>query len=321
MLDILLEDEFYSKKFYFSYSGLNKLLFSPSVFYRHYILNQQEDKTDAHLIEGRLMHCLLLDEASFDKQFVIMPGNVPTGPTKLILDAVYRKALELDVELDLNKLSDPILDAMKEFNFHQRLKTDQQRLDKIVTDDSISYFQFLTAKKNRDIIDDDTLARIKSYIEVITSNSKIMHVFNGLPDKTVVKIGSEVPLSIELPGYGFGIKGIVDRIIEYDNYVHVIDFKTTNKTLAEFKETVEYYSYWLQAAIYLKLVRSITDKPIKFSFVAIDKYKQLYEFEVSTTTMLEWTGRMAEKMAIAKYHYDTRQYHLPYEFAINQVKL
>jgi hypothetical protein len=321
MLDILLEDEFYSKKFYFSYSGLNKLLFSPSVFYRHYILNQQEDKTDAHLIEGRLMHCLLLDEASFHKQFVIMPGSVPSGPTKLVLDAVYKKALELNVDLDLNKLSDLVLDAMKDFNFHQRLKTDQQRLDKIVTDDAVSYFQFLGAKKGRDIIDDETLERIKNYVGVITSNSKMMYTLNGVRDKTVIQVNSEVPLSRELPGYTFGIKGIVDRIVEYDDSIHVIDFKTTNKTLSEFKETVEYYNYWLQAAIYLKLVLSITDKPVKFSFVTIDKYQQVYEFEVSATSMVEWMSRMDEKLAIAKYHYDTRQYNLPYEFAINQVKL
>ena len=117
------------------------------------------------------------------------------------------------------------------------------------------------------------------------------------------------------------LKGIVDRIVEYDDSIHVIDFKTTNKTLSEFKETVEYYNYWLQAAIYLKLVLSITDKPVKFSFVTIDKYQQVYEFEVSATSMVEWMSRMDEKLAIAKYHYDTRQYNLPYEFAINQVKL
>jgi hypothetical protein len=50
IFDPQAEDRFYDNKFYFSYSGLNKLLYSPSIFYKHYVLNQQEDRTDAHLV-------------------------------------------------------------------------------------------------------------------------------------------------------------------------------------------------------------------------------------------------------------------------------
>jgi hypothetical protein len=315
MRDILLEEEFYSKKFYFSYSGLNKLLFSPTVFYKHYILNQQEDKTDQHLIEGKLLHCLLLDSQSFDSQFVMMPGTVPTGPTKIILDAVYKKALELNADLDLNKLHEPILQLMIDTNYHQRLKTDQQRLEKIITDDNISYFQFLGVKKNKDIIDQETLDRVKGYVEVITSNREVMNSLEG-----GAHFQSEVKLQTELEGFNFGIKGILDRVIDKGDHIHVIDLKTTNKTLSDFPETVEYYNYWLQAAIYRKLVSSV-EKPVKFSFVVIDKYQQVYEFEVSDATMLNWTERMEEKLKVAQYHYDNREYQLPYEFATTKVIL
>ena len=63
------ENNFYSKKFKFSYSSLNKLLFSPSLFYRDYILEEREIKTDKHLIEGKLIHLLLLQPEEFDKEF------------------------------------------------------------------------------------------------------------------------------------------------------------------------------------------------------------------------------------------------------------
>lgn len=323
MRDILLEDEFYSKKFYFSYSGLNRLLFSPPLFYRHYILNQQEDKTDAHLIEGRLLHCLLLDEASFEKQFVMMPGSLPTGPTKIVLDAVYRKALELNVDPDLSMLGDYILQAMIDANFHQRLKTDQQRLDKIVTDDSISYFQFLATKKRRDIIDQETLDKVKGYVEIINSNQSIMNTLGGLGNTKSLGHASEIPMDLDFSSdlYSFGIKGVVDRVVEYSDHVHVIDLKTTNKTLSEFKETVEYYNYWLQAAIYHKLVSKWYEMPVRFSFVVIDKYQQVYEFEVSFATMQEWITRAEGMFKIAEYHYSSRRYDLPYEFATGKVIL
>ncbi len=45
--------KFYENKFYFSYSGLNKLLYSPAMFYSHYVLIEREDGTDAPLVGGR----------------------------------------------------------------------------------------------------------------------------------------------------------------------------------------------------------------------------------------------------------------------------
>ena len=84
---------FYKKKFYFSYSGLNKLLFSPGLFYNHYILNNREDSTDTHLIAGRVLHCLLLEEDRYDDQFITMPGKFPTDSQKKIIDTIFKQHL------------------------------------------------------------------------------------------------------------------------------------------------------------------------------------------------------------------------------------
>ena len=67
LIDITSQEikDFYEKKFYFSYSSLNKLLFSPRIFYKHYVLDQREDSTAQHLIEGSLLHCLLLEPQNF----------------------------------------------------------------------------------------------------------------------------------------------------------------------------------------------------------------------------------------------------------------
>ena len=58
------EKEFKKKynnnEFNFSYSSLNRLSFSPKLFYKDYILKIREIKTDKHLIEGKLLHLLLL---------------------------------------------------------------------------------------------------------------------------------------------------------------------------------------------------------------------------------------------------------------------
>ena len=63
MINKQKEEEFYARdKFNFSYSSLNKLLFSPSLFYKDYILQDREIRTDKHLVEGKLIHCLLLEQ-------------------------------------------------------------------------------------------------------------------------------------------------------------------------------------------------------------------------------------------------------------------
>ena len=48
------QEEFFDKTFMMSYSGLNKLLYSPKLFYLHYILGQKDDTSDKNMIEGKV---------------------------------------------------------------------------------------------------------------------------------------------------------------------------------------------------------------------------------------------------------------------------
>jgi hypothetical protein len=102
--------------------------------------------------------------------------------------------------------------------------------------------------------------------------------------------------------------------------------KTTGKTVAEFAETVDYYNYWLQAAVYKKL---ITEKfavdgiwKVEFNFIVIDKYKQTYVFPVSDETLNRWyLSGLRNTLIKAKYHYEKRDYSIPYDMAVTKVVL
>jgi len=319
MFDPQAEDRFYENKFYFSYSGLNKLLYSPSIFYKHYILNQQEDRTDTHLVEGRLLHCLLLDAESFDKQFVLASGSIPTGPTKQVIDRVFRSAVEQRrTDESMSSFQSEILDILKDINFHQRLKTDEQRIEKILTDDAISYFEFLKNRSGKDVIDEDMYTRAKASVEVIRSNQMAMEALSG------DSVESEIMLNCTFKDFPFGLKGIVDRIIVRDSKITICDLKTTGKTISDFADSVEYYNYWMQAAMYAELVgcaRQVDPSEINFSFLVIDKYQQVYVFDVEKNTMLLWREKLKDKLEVARYHYDNRYYALPYEFATGKITL
>ena len=322
MIDFQAEENFYKKKFHFSYSGFNKLLFAPSAFYKHYILNQREDKMEQHLIEGSLLHCLLLEEDKFHDKYVVSPVNLPGDSIKNVVDKVFVKALVTNnLHLSLEELEDDILQILQDINLYQSLKTDAQRVEKVITDASISYYNFLATKGDKAVIDEETLNKVKGYAEIVRSNDKITSLLNigGTYSQ------SEVPLVMDTQ-YDFGLRGFVDNInIDHDaKVIYINDLKTSGKLLQDFPETIEYYKYWLQAAVYCRLVRanySLGNYKIKFHFIVVDKLTQCYAFEVSTVTLNSWMDKLDEIMKIADYHYTNRKFDLPYEYEVGNVIL
>lgn len=317
LTDFQAEENFYSKKFHFSYSGLNKLLFSPRSFYNHYILNQREDKMEQHLVDGSLLHCLLLEEDKFDEKFVVSPGKLPGDSAKKVLDKVFTRACESGSDdLTLSMQEYHILAVLQEINLHQSLKTDAQRVEKMVTDENISYYDFLRTKGDKLVIDNETLERVKLSVDEVKQNQKAWSLLGiGNPDSK-----SEVPLLADLDDHKFGLKGIVDniRVAHDEKVIYITDLKTTGKLLQDFPETVEYYKYWLQAAVYVRLVRKsmpeLSNYGIKFHFIVVDKLNQSYAFEVSKVTLNTWIDRLDEVLKVADYHYTSRNYDLPYEY-------
>lgn len=316
-----LEDKFYSQPFSFSYSGLSKLLYSPGLFYNHYILQEREERLDQHLIEGKVIHCMLLDNGSFNKQFIVSPSNLPSTNSKSVIDKLFYDKKVIEGELEEH--DQLILEILRDINLHQSLKTDQQRLDKIITEDVKSYWGFLKQKGNKDLLDQETLDKCTKSVEILRNNKHVNELMGlTMSDFELQEIFNEQPIETELKNMPFGLKGIVDNIkIDYAaKTVYINDLKTSSKTLSEFKESIEYYNYNLQAAIYSVLVSykfSVILNSfwkIQFSFVVIDKYQQVGIFEVSQDTLIRWDEKLSNTLEIARAHYITRDYSKPAEF-------
>jgi hypothetical protein len=321
---------FYAKKFYFSYSSLNKLLFSPRTFYTHYVLKQREDRMDSYLVEGKVIHCLLLEGDKFNDYFIVSPSKLPEGNGRLIVDKVYSKYAD---DPDIKEFKDyekDIVDILSEINLHQALKTDAQRIERVVIDQNISYFNFLKNKGNKTIVDAETLEYCSKSVEVFKSNSQIVELLGmGKVQTDTFKVYNEMPLEMDLPGFPFGLKGIVDNIVvDADNKrIYINDIKTTGKGIQNFQESVDFFNYWMQSAVYIRLVLEYFQKYIdgswlvKFNFIVIDKNQQVYPFEVSPASTLEWLKDLNTKLLEATYHYNNKDYTLPYKFVTGQVYL
>lgn len=328
-------EAFYNKDFYFSYSSINKLLFSPNAFYKHYILNEREDSTDAHLIAGRALHCLLLEENDFDNQFILLPGKFPSDNIRNIVDRVFKNYYlqQENKSLTLDGFNDAILNELLSINLYQKLKTDNQRLGKVKTDDSLEYFEFLKTSVDKTVIDQDTYNRVKESAEIIKNNDTIASLMNLNDDAADnIKTFNEVKLEVKLKDQPFGLKGILDNVLvdQDSKTVFINDLKTTSKPIQKFPESVDYYNYWIQAVVYFILVVNgllkdevdLNDWNVHFTFIVVDNYNNVYPFQVSDDTFSDWLLAFENDiLKIVKYHYENKDFTLPYELALGNVKL
>ena len=326
-------ERFYSEKFYFSYSSINKLLYSPRAFYNHYILKQKEDSTDAHLVVGKALHCLLLEPDNFDDYFVMLPGKIPTESNKVILDNIFQKHyLPMNNNsLTLEDFSQDILNQLLANNLYQSLKTDAQRLEKLITDNNKEYFEFLKTKESKTVIDSAIKAQVDVSVEVLKANSVVMSLLQLDNDSPGTSVFTELKLQTNSTNFPFGYKGILDNVVidENSKTVFVNDLKTTNKAIQDFPNAVDYYRYDIQAVIYNILIYDefIKNKPspeewkIIFTFIVIDKFNLVYPFQVSEQTLANWEASFYDVIQKIDYHYGHRDYNLPYELAVGNVKL
>jgi len=342
----LLEAEFYSKPFQFSYSSLNRLLMSPNIFYTEYILKQKPIQTGKHLVAGTLTHFLLLEGNNFDDHFIITPEALPSENSMKVAHEII-KAYEIRIKEDPSRLDltlsdfpDDIIGALLEMNLHQNLKDtkdggkgDDKRIAKIVEPRTEAYFEYLKVRDRKEIIDSETLDKASLAVEKIKSNEAIMDLLgmNQESDGTTFMSYNELALSMDLPDQKFGLKGIIDNmtIDVAKKVICVNDFKTSGKSLSDFPDTVEYWKYWLQATVYIKLARQFFKDVIKddkswtlqFRFVVFDKYDHLYAYRVTEETLADWFTLYDEVINAAKYHYESKDFTLPYDFAVGNVEL
>ena len=341
--------------FYFSYSSLNKLLSNPRLFHKEYILGEKEIKTEKYLLEGAIIHNLLLEPENFNDRFTTIPQLPSPNSIKIINQVfdIYEERIHMSqnlldgevitTKLNLSDFEDEVLQCLEDMNLHQKVGEEKRAL-KIIEPKSIDYFEHLKTSKGKIIVDSDVLAKCARSVEIIQQDQSIMSllgqdetegkaVFNEL--KIIEKFSTinDGLIVRNTKNLSFkGLKGIVDNVVidQENKLVTINDFKTTSKSLDEFEKSVEYYNYSLQASIYLILVNtwvskllsdSYSDYQIKFNFIVFDKYNYLYAFPVSEETLLKWKAELINSLNIADNHKKTNKYNLPYKYLTGSVSL
>jgi len=328
MKKFTIEEGFFSTKPYISYSGLNKLLYSPALYYKHYILKQRDDINTTAAIEGKLIHCLLLTPDNFDKEYQIVSDSLPSENPKKVIDTVFEYYTILkedgDEREDLIEFGSAILDVLADMNLYQSLKTDEQRIAKIVdVPKHLDYWFYLKNCRGKTLITQETYEFAQEAVERALQSPVIRAALGLTIDDFNINVESynEIELTCELTDYAFNIHGILDNlVIDHDNkLIKINDFKTTNKDLTTFKESIDFYRYWMQVSFYVLLVKNSIyyreNYKIEVRFLIIDCYQQVATMLVSDTTLLKWEEATKECFEKANYHLANRIFDLPYEFA------
>jgi len=326
-------NQFYNSDFYFSYSSINKLLYSPAAFYKHYILNQKEDMIDAHLVAGKVVHCLLLEPDKFNDEFIVIPSNLPKDNNRLLVDEVFKVfQSQPDTDLTLADFPDSIINVLVGINLHQSLKNDEGRIAKMVTEQNTQYFEFLKVKQGKTIVDQTTLDTAKESVELLRNHATVRSLLQLDNDRDEnIKIYNEEGVQLKSSKYKFGFKGILDNVVMDHNTktIFINDLKTTGKAIQDFPDSVQYYKYWIQAVMYkqLSLGKYLKDLPDKLdwkvviTFIVIDRANLIYPFQVSDETLKVWEEEFKNILTVVDYHYTNKDFTLPYELATGNVKL
>lgn len=321
------EDLFFNKEFYMSYSSLRKLIYCPKLFYDYYVLKQREDKIESHLLEGRLVHCLLLEPEKFNDNFLRTIEKLPSDSVKKVIDYVFKQAKInnlLDTDLEFHRSE--ILQGLQDCDLYQKIIEDDLKISKVVTESGIAYYNYLKNKESKTLVSSEEYNSAQAYVEVLESDPEISEFLKLYNVSSNIIVEREKLLTTELSDYEFGLKGYIDSIvINHENHtIDIQDLKTTSKTIDEFPGTIDFYGYWLQAAIYYIIVSNVykdLNYEIKFSFVVIDKYKQSYIFEVSKESMRSWINKSFNEFNKANFHFLTKNFSLPYLYLKNKIML
>jgi hypothetical protein len=340
-----LEHSFYAKEFNLSYSGLSLMMESPAQFYKEYVLKDREIKNERYFTKGKIIHYLMLDNGMFDEHFILASAGIPSENTEKVLRRVLAHHLELkengaEKGEDLEDYTDAILDILKDMNLHQALVDDkkhpfitgdEKRIEKIVDQKSKDYFTFLKNQGNREIIDPDTLEKCKATADLLMADKNISMLLGLDLEGTDPNYGvyNELYHMMKIKDFPFGIHGYIDNmVVDVKNKtVRINDLKTTSKSISEFQESVIKYKYWMQAILYGLLAKSylkdVMDETWIFEirFIVVDKYNQYYAFPVSLESLKTWSANTVVNLQKAKYHYESRDYSLPYDFLAGKVEL
>jgi len=233
-----------------SFSGLNKLAYSPLLYKKHILEPVSEDTT--YFRKGSLLDCMLTEPDKELERFAVANVEVPGGMMEVFckvfasypgdedeaFEVAYDTAgFKLKKDTVKKRLQDPLYEAFITF-----LKTNK---DKQV----VSIAEHAEARQMADML------KYGTYTEkYFKESSEVVEVHNQL------KIDWEYEVIDKRDGNTirrYNCKSILDKVIidHLDKTIQPIDIKSTGKSVYDFESSFKRFGYFRQAAFYMTAIR------------------------------------------------------------------
>lgn len=323
-----------------AYRDLNAISYSLiSKFFRNGPSSLIVDETvTASMIFGSLVDCLLTEPDEFDETYIVKDYS---APSQVIMDILQMAKNQCPTATKLSEVSDEILLTCAHVYKYYPTYKDVTKL-KYIREGGSEHFEMLGNTKQ--VVSQSDYQAAKQVVETLVSHKFTAKYFNEDPFNNAIQSMNQAKfgISIKIPMSDgnlttASLKCMFDRLlIDHTNEtIQPIDLKTTGKPEEAFKESFEYWCYYVQASLYTFILRQLCNnheqfksyKILPFKFVVINRFSQspiVWNFDVEQFDIDIKSGKYPNlcnwrvMIPAILYHQQTEVYNYSYETIKNQ---
>jgi len=144
------------------------------------------------------------------------------------------------------------------------------------------YAEWLKDNKDKKVISENDLILLRNMAESLFLNPETAKYFDKsnkylyqvtVADNLIVDDDKKIPFKVR-----------TDIWKEHDNYIEVVDLKTTAK-LKDIEKSIEKYNYYLQDYLYSRIIAFSTGKPVTFKFIFVEKVHPFDSIEIELSDL------------------------------------
>ena len=227
-----------------SHSSLNIFNQSP-LMYKRYVLKQLEEEDTTAFRKGNAFDCLITEPDEFNNRFAISTVSPPSG--------MLGKFVELYLE-NIDKMSE---DDCRQYAYQFsgfKLKYEAV-INKFEHPDIVAYIQFQLENKDKTILSQEEFDIATAMVAILNSDDRCKGYMMA-KDNPLMDVHDQLKLEWKLDGGDIDAIGALDRLVidHSSKSIHIIDFKTTGKSMYSFASSYIKYGYFRQAALYYDAV-------------------------------------------------------------------
>lgn len=326
-------------------SSLKKLLFSPQSYLKAVEAQQNPDESkESHFVFGSVLDIMLVgNKEEFDNKFIKVSDEVSCSETvQAIVKNVYdyvSNIIEIsgDDLQDFDQYSEQILKYAREAGYQNNYK--DETLVNTVVKQGAEYFKTLR------LIGKKTPVSATDYSKAVNCKAALLSdPFTALyvNKKNAKNTDFLDRFVVQFTYEGVEIKGELDRVVvRHDTKIIIpIDFKSTGKSVYDFKNDFFKYRYDFQAATYRQglynhpdIIKLLNDgyQIASFLFIVVEKDLQNPPLVFAVSPEVEaigLTGGITSRgqelegfhQAIQRYKYHTEEnvWEYPVEYYLNE---